>query len=162
MAQAESPHLTTHSSGETLAIQRVTPNEAGALVVSSPDLPLDGTVPDIHAAYHDNISPALSWTGVPEAQAFAIVVQDPDAPREEPFLHWMVWNIPGDATGLPRGAGGRLPDEARQAVQGRNDKGEFGYFGPRPPEGHGVHRYHSRSWPWTGPSPPIRRHPSTS
>jgi hypothetical protein len=27
-------------------------------------------------------------------------------------------------------------------VQGNNSAGEVGYFGPRPPDGHGVHHYH--------------------
>ena len=56
----------------------------------------------------------------------------------------MIWNIAGTATGLPRGVpaeptpGGEL----KGVVQGKNDVGGFGYFGPRPPPGHGVHRYH--------------------
>lgn len=142
MAEAESPHLTTHSSGETLAIQRVKPNETGALVVTSPDFPADGMIPDAQSAYGDNISPELSWTRVLEAETFCLVVQDPDAPQAEPFLHWVIWNIPGTATGLPRDLGGKLPPELSGAVQGRNEMGKIGYFGPRPPQGHGVHRYH--------------------
>ncbi len=72
-----------------------------------------------------------------------LVVEDPDAPTDEPFIHWMVWNIPGTACSLPQD----LPRDARMqdpegAVQGRNSMGQHGYFGPRPPVGHGVHHYH--------------------
>jgi Raf kinase inhibitor-like YbhB/YbcL family protein len=142
MAQSESPHLTTHSSGEPLAIQRVEPNERGGLIVTFPDLPPDGRIPMENSAYGDNISPAVGWTRVLEAETYALILQDPDAPQEEPFLHWMIWNIPGDAEGLPAGAGGKLPPDLAQGVQGKNAAGGYGYFGPKPPEGHGAHRYH--------------------
>jgi len=142
MAQPTSPHLTTHSSGERLTIQKITPNEAGALVLRSPAVGNDDRIDDIHSAYYDNLSPALSWTARLEADAFALIVEDPDAPREEPFVHWMIWNIPGTATGLPQGIKRDLPPALKGAVQGRNSAGQIGYMGPRPPEGHGVHRYH--------------------
>jgi Raf kinase inhibitor-like YbhB/YbcL family protein len=142
MAEPQSPHLTTHSSGERITIQKVSPNEHAQLRVTSPAVQADGSLADIHSAYHDNLSPALSWTRWLEAETFALVVEDPDAPMAEPFLHWTIWNIPGTETGLPQGLGRSLPDTLRGAVQGRNSRGDFGYMGPRPPPGHGVHRYH--------------------
>ena len=114
---------------------------AGKIV--SPGLIEGGWLADLHSAYHENVSPALSWTARLEAEAFALIVEDPDAPMPEPFLHWAIWNIPGTATGLPQGVSGeRHPPEVHGAVQGRNGSGGVGWFGPRPPEGHGVHRYH--------------------
>ncbi|MEI9963836.1 MAG: YbhB/YbcL family Raf kinase inhibitor-like protein [Caulobacteraceae bacterium] len=80
-----------------------------------------------------------------EAESFVLVLEDPDAPREQPFVHWLIWNIPGTAVGLPRGVPTepRIKDgELKGAVQGRNDAGVFGYYGPKPPPGHGVHHYH--------------------
>jgi Raf kinase inhibitor-like YbhB/YbcL family protein len=78
-----------------------------------------------------------------DAEAYALIVEDPDAPAEHPFIHWMIWNIPGElnalAPGLPQRS--RL-DHPKGAVQGRNAKGGFGYFGPRPPSGDGPHHYH--------------------
>jgi Raf kinase inhibitor-like YbhB/YbcL family protein len=142
MADPRSPHLTTHSSGQTLAIQRVHPNEAGSIVVRSSGVEADGRLADLHSAYFEGISPALSWTARPEADAYALIVEDPDAPTEAPFVHWMIWNIPGTASGLPQGLGRDLPDELSGAVQGRNSAGKVGYMGARPPAGHGVHRYH--------------------
>ncbi len=78
-----------------------------------------------------------------EAESYALVVQDPDAPTDEAVVHWMIWNIPGNATSLPPGISPRPHlDHPKGAVQGRNTKGVFGYLGPQPPPGHGVHRYH--------------------
>jgi Raf kinase inhibitor-like YbhB/YbcL family protein len=142
MAEPDSPHLTTHSSGEPLVIQRIHPNEAGALVLRSPGVEPDGRLADLHSAYHDNVSPALSWTARLEADAYALIVEDPDAPTPTPFLHWLIWNIPGAATGLPQGIGREPPKGLEGVVQGRNGAGKPGYMGPRPPPGHGVHRYH--------------------
>ncbi len=142
MAEPNSPHLTTHSSGERITIQKVRPNEARSLVLRSPGVQADGRLADLHSAYHDNLSPALSWTELLEAEAYALVVEDPDAPTPDPFLHWVIWNIPGTAKGLPQGVGRDLPEELKGAVQGRNSAGRPGYMGPRPPAGHGVHRYH--------------------
>jgi Raf kinase inhibitor-like YbhB/YbcL family protein len=113
------------------------------VLVTCPVQEADGRLPDRHSAYHDNISPPLNWSGVSDARAWAIVVEDPDAPQEEPFVHWMIWNLRGETTALPEG----VPNEPRlitpqDAVQGRNGKGGHGWFGPLPPAGHGVHRYY--------------------
>ncbi len=135
-----------HTAGEDIVIHKVRPQETGRLfALTSPGIDERGFVADIHSAYHDNLSPQLSWSRVLEAQSYALVIEDPDAPREKPFVHWMIWDIPGTATGLPRG----VPREAKittgelkDVIQGRNDGGEHGYMGPRPPAGHGVHHYH--------------------
>jgi Raf kinase inhibitor-like YbhB/YbcL family protein len=139
MAQSQAPQ----HSGEAITILKVTPrDDRGVVLMTSAQAP-DGRLADPHSAYHDNLSPPLEWFGVKNAKAYAIVVEDPDAPRQEPFIHWMIWNIPGEARALPQG----LPNTAelmrpQGAVQGRNDMGGFGWFGPRPPVGHGVHRYY--------------------
>lgn len=103
----------------------------------------DGRLPDRHSAYHDNISPPLSWSSVPDVKAWAIVVEDPDAPQEEPFVHWMLWNLHGEVTALSEG----LPNQPelispQDVIQGRNGNGGYGWFGPRPPAGHGLHHYY--------------------
>lgn len=132
-----------HSSGEDIVIHKVRPRERGRLEVASAAVGQDGRIADVYSAYHDNLSPPLEWSRVLDAESFALVVEDPDAPRETPFVHWMIWNIPGDRTSLPQG----LPHdpvlkELGGAVQGLNSMNRHGYFGPRPPAGHGVHRYH--------------------
>ncbi len=139
------PHTPNHS-GDAIAIQKVQAFGEGGqdgIVLTTPSLDPDGHLEDRHSAYHENRSPPLVWTPVENAVAYAIVVEDPDAPRERPFVHWLIWNIPGEATSLPEG----LPTEASLgliggATQGLNDNGTAGWFGPRPPPGHGLHRYH--------------------
>jgi Raf kinase inhibitor-like YbhB/YbcL family protein len=86
-------------------------------------------------------SPALSWTGAPDGtKAFALIVDDPDAPGGV-FTHWIIYDIPGDATSLPQG----MPktEIASGARQGRNSFGKIGYGGPCPPPGK-PHRYFFR------------------
>ena len=77
--------------------------------------------------------PPLSWSDVPaDAEALAIVVDDPDAPRGT-FTHWVVLDLP-PAT---RQVGpGELPQGAAQAT---NSGGKVGYYPPCPPSG--SHRY---------------------
>src|SRR5688572_21352444 len=82
-----------------------------------------------------NVSPKISWTGAPPTtQAFAIIFHDMDpalANGTEDVLHWMVWDIPATATGLPEAVpAGDLPDGTRQ---GRGITGQNAYFGPGPP-----------------------------
>jgi Raf kinase inhibitor-like YbhB/YbcL family protein len=136
------PHHPEHS-GEAIAIMKVEPILKTGIVVSTTAQRPDGRLEDRYTAYYDNISPPLSWTAVPDVRTWAVIVEDPDAPREQPFVHWMIWNIPGEATGLPE----ELPNAERLitpqgAIQGRNDMHSPGYFGPRPPAGHGLHHYY--------------------
>jgi Raf kinase inhibitor-like YbhB/YbcL family protein len=135
------PH--PNHSGETITIFKVDPILDAGIVVTSAGQQADGRLADRHSAYHDNISPPLDWTEVPGAVAWAVIVEDPDAPQAEPFIHWMIWNIEGGITALPEG----LPNTAKLitpqgAIQGRNGMHGHGWFGPRPPAGHGVHHYY--------------------
>jgi len=114
-----------------------------AMRLTSPTIGADARIPEVQSNYGANRSPPLAWTPVTGARTYAIILDDPDASDPRPFVHWLVWNIPGNVTALPQG----LPPAARVAdppgaVQGRNDRDEIGYFGPRPPSG--VHHYHFR------------------
>ena len=85
-------------------------------------------------------SPALAWANVPAgAKSLALVVDDPDAPDPKApkmtYVHWVLYDIPTSATGLPEGAG-PAPLGARD---GTNDWKRTGYGGPCPPIGR--HRY---------------------
>lgn len=138
--------MAKNSSGEALVIQKVRPREPGRLALASEAIGEDGAIGDAYSAYHDDISPPLMWTGMPDAETYALILEDPDAPTEEPFLHWVIWNIPGKLKGLPANIArtARLEDGSglAGAVQGLNGRGQPGYMGPRPPVGDGPHRYH--------------------
>lgn len=89
----------------------------------------------------DNLSPALEWKNVPAGtKSFAVTVYDPDAPTGSGWWHWIVYDIPATATGLPAGAvlNAALPAGAKQ---GRNDYGERNFGGACPPMGDKPHHY---------------------
>ena len=100
------------------------------------------TIPVQYTCEGENISPSLSWNGVPDgAKALALVVDDPDA--DGTFTHWVVYNLPVSPPGLEEGAS--LSDRLSEGLrEGMNDFGEQGYGGPCPPRGDGAHRYFFR------------------
>ena len=101
-----------------------------------------------------DISPALSWTGVPNrAQTLALIVEDPDAPDpaapERIFTHWIIYNLPPQSTGLVEDV---RPDALpRGARFGKNDFERLGWGGPCPPVG--KHRYFFKLYALDAPLP---------
>lgn len=91
----------------------------GVLTLSTTSFPDGGLIPDRHAQVGD-VSPALSWSGVPDStRSFVLVVHDMDAAMgdgTEHLLHWLVWNIPDSVRTLPEGLmqGPQLADGTRQ------------------------------------------------
>jgi Raf kinase inhibitor-like YbhB/YbcL family protein len=121
---------------------------AAQLSITSPDIKPGARIADEQVANGfgcsgKNISPALNWSGAPKGtKSFAVSVYDPDAPTGSGFWHWSVFNIPADATSLPKNAGDPKAGLAPAgAVQVHNDSGSQGYFGPCPPEGDKPHHY---------------------
>lgn len=109
--------------------------KAPTLTVTSSAFEPGAQIPKTYTGEGDDISPPLSWTGAPEGtKEFALICDDPDAPRREPWVHWVIYKIPGDRNYLPEGS-------AAGAVEGKNSSGHTGYGGPMPPPGHGVHHY---------------------
>jgi Raf kinase inhibitor-like YbhB/YbcL family protein len=121
------------------------------MVLTSSAFGPNEVIPDEYSCFGQNLSPPLSWEGVPEGtQSLALLVDDPDS-RPAGFVHWVIFNIPPTAPSLPEGmpGGGRLEDGT---LQGRNDFASYGseafpggaeikrvgYDGPCPP---GEHRY---------------------
>jgi Raf kinase inhibitor-like YbhB/YbcL family protein len=101
----------------------------------SPSFDDNQPIPARHGKDHENLSPALEWSGVPEEAAeLAVLCEDPDAPRGT-FIHWVLAGLQPTATGLAEG------EHPAAAVEGRNDFGEEGYSGPQPPPGDRPHRY---------------------
>lgn len=92
----------------------------------------------------EDISPPLAWTNVPaQAKELALIVDDPDAPRPQPWVHWVIYSLPASLTGLPQAVPQGPRVTSLPAVQGPNSWGErsLGYRGPSPPPRHGVHHY---------------------
>ena len=56
------------------------------------------------------------------------------------FVHWVVFNLPADASGMAADAP-RTAQLADGATQGSNGMGAIGYKGPCPPPGK-THHYH--------------------
>ncbi len=84
-----------------------------------------------------NISPQLSWRGVPEgAKSLAITVYDPDAPTGSGWWHWVAFNIPVDTKSIDTGAAMPIG-----TIESRTDFGSTGFGGACPPEGNEPHNY---------------------
>jgi Raf kinase inhibitor-like YbhB/YbcL family protein len=113
-----------------------------ALKVSSPRWKHGETIPKKHTGDGADVSPPLLFEGVPAGtKSFALICDDPDAPVGT-WVHWVIYDIPGTAKGLPEGVptDASLPDGSRQ---GRNSWKNSGYGGPSPPPGK-PHRYFFR------------------
>ncbi len=110
-----------------------------ALSITSPAFKEDGKLPQKYTCRGQGVSPPLLWTNAPvQTRAFALVMEDLDAPGGI-FTHWLIFNIPGESTGLPE----NVPREENLPggiQQGSNDFNHTGYGGPCPPDG-ASHRY---------------------
>ena len=96
------------------------------------------------AAGQNSPSPAISWTGAPaNTQSFVLILHDPDpvlgGSAVNDVLHWAIFDIPGDAKGLPEGV--KNGDQADGSKNITNMGNSPGYMGPCAPPGHGDHHY---------------------
>lgn len=102
----------------------------------------DRAIPDRYTSAGAGLSPPLSWSGVPSsAKSLVLLVEDPDAPRATPYVHWLVYDIPAATTSLPDA----IPAHPRLdagALQGETSRGTVGYAPPAPPKGDLPHAYH--------------------
>ena len=58
-------------------------------------------IPTTHTGEGDDVSPALSWTGLPAGtEELALICDDPDAPTPEPWVHWVLYKVQPDRTAL--------------------------------------------------------------
>jgi Raf kinase inhibitor-like YbhB/YbcL family protein len=126
--------------------------------LTSPSFDAGAEIPRRHTCQGQDLSPALAWAEVPAgAKTLALIVDDPDAPDpaapKRTWVHWVVFDIPATATGLPEGAGNGLPAGARAA---KNDWGRPGWGGPCPPVGR--HRYFFKLYALDATLPPDRVH----
>ena len=137
--------LGTYGNASEKGVHSVKTNKGGvtmALTIESPAFLYNGVIPKRYTCDGKDISPALQWSGLPEVtKSVALIVDDPDAPDpaapKMTWVHWVLYNIPPDASGLPEGVGSQdLPEGTKE---GLNDWKRTGYGGPCPPIGR--HRY---------------------
>lgn len=109
------------------------PAPSSALALMSTDFGEGDAIPRQFSCDGANVSPPLSWNGIPSgAAALVLMVDDPDA---RGFVHWIVLDLPGADGDLPKG----VSPTADSPQEGRNDFGEVGWGGPCPPSG--THHY---------------------
>jgi Raf kinase inhibitor-like YbhB/YbcL family protein len=125
---AAAPDKATNPTGKPLAINRV--KSTGApMQVSSTAFAQGGEIPEVYTGAGTGATPPLLWNAVEGAKGYVVVVEDPDAPGRQPFVHWIV-GVPGTVTTIDDGsAGGKLP------------AGAVGWSPPKPPAG-ARHNYH--------------------
>jgi Raf kinase inhibitor-like YbhB/YbcL family protein len=97
-----------------------------AMTLNIPEFPDGGHIPVKFSqaapgvAVGEGTSPAMSWSNAPAGtQSFFLHMHDMDLARNKTTddqAHWVFWNIPASATGLPEGVqkGSPLPDGSYQ------------------------------------------------
>jgi Raf kinase inhibitor-like YbhB/YbcL family protein len=97
-----------------------TPPRPAPLTLTTTAWPDGGVIPVRYSQAGEQVSPAFVWTNVPAGTVtFVLNMIDPDVAIQrgtETQPHWVLWNIPGTAAGVPEGLapGARLPDGSRQ------------------------------------------------
>jgi Raf kinase inhibitor-like YbhB/YbcL family protein len=109
------------------------------LMMTTDAFPDGGIVPEKFAGRGGNVQPGFKFSGAPDnTVAYAIIFHDIDVGlggNTDDVLHWMVWNIPASAGGIPEG---KLPDGT---VSSSTNIGKGKYFGPGAPAGERYHHY---------------------
>jgi len=97
-----------------------------------------GIVPQKYAGAM-GVQPGFTFSNAPEnTVSYAIIFHDLDVALmggTGDVLHWIAWNIPASAKGIPEGS---LP---AGSVTGKNIAGQNSYFGPGAPPGPRYHHY---------------------
>ena len=132
---------------DTQAAAAIVPADVAGLDVSSPvftEIRPRKRIPKENTCFAENMSPPLSWSGVPAgAVSLALIADEPEdrvsalghytAALSGSAVHWVLYNIPVDQTGLAEGiptSTSVLPDGS---LQGTNGFETIGYNGPCPP-----------------------------
>ena len=115
------------------------------LTLTTPAFSDGGEIPAKYTQSDPNpVSPKLEWSNVPaNTVSFALILHDPDVAMQrktDDVLHWMIFNIPGNARELPEGVPGtaQAPDGA---IQAKSLRGSPGYMGPGAPPAGPDHHY---------------------
>jgi Raf kinase inhibitor-like YbhB/YbcL family protein len=111
--------------------------------LESPAFPDQGSMPKRFAKEGGNVSPPLSWDGLPaRTRSLVLIVEDIDLPLPKflmrTWVHWIVSDIPAGSPGVPEGIA-RNSGVPGGGVQGRTSYRRPGWGGPAPIGGE--HRY---------------------
>ena len=108
------------------------------LLMQTDAFPDGGIVPQKYAG-RGGVQPGFKFSGAPDGTvSYAIIFHDLDVAiggNTGDVLHWIAWNIPAAAAGIPEGS---LP---AGSVHGANIAGQNAYFGPGAPAGPRYHHY---------------------
>jgi len=120
---------------ERLAYRRLGADSSGELELSC-DAFADGEpIPIEYTADGASRDPPLRWSGLPaNAKCFVLIAEDPDAPTPEPFVHWIVTNIPTSVRTISQAI-------ASGAEIGKSSMLRASWAGCAPPRGDTPHRY---------------------
>jgi Raf kinase inhibitor-like YbhB/YbcL family protein len=114
------------------------PPRLSPLLMESTAFEDGGIVPQKYAG-REGVQPGFTFSNAPDTTvSFAIIFHDLDVALQggtNDVLHWLAWNIPAAAKGIPEGS---LP---LGSVTGRNIAGQNSYFGPGAPPGPRYHHY---------------------
>jgi Raf kinase inhibitor-like YbhB/YbcL family protein len=115
---------------------------AMSLTITSSAFRHNADIPARYTCDDEDMSPPLSWTGVPAgSKSLVLIVDDPDAPDPKApkmtWVHWVLYNLPPGTTGLAEDVDPQ--DLPKGTLEGINDWKRTGYGGPCPPVGR--HRY---------------------
>ena len=107
--------------------------------VTSASFKESGRIPEKYARADANMSPQLSWKNAPAGTKSFVITCIDIHPIASNWVHWMAINIPASVTSLPENASSQnMPSSALEL---KNSFQTFGYGGPNPPKGSGVHNY---------------------
>jgi Raf kinase inhibitor-like YbhB/YbcL family protein len=125
---------------EYLAFNQTDLMSATTIEVKSPEFEAGQEIPFRYSADGQNISPPITWSNLPrETKSIALLVEDPDAPLPQPFVHWIAFNIDPLTLSLHEG----VPVEEKiKLKQGKNSGLKIGWTGMAPPKGDTPHHYH--------------------
>jgi len=109
------------------------------LLMQTDAFPDGGIVPEKYVFRGAGVQPGFKFSNAPATTVtYAIIFHDIDVALQggtDDVLHWMAWNIPAAANGIPEG---KLPEGS---VTGKNITGQNTYMGPGAPPGPRLHHY---------------------
>ncbi|WP_370324508.1 YbhB/YbcL family Raf kinase inhibitor-like protein [Euzebya sp.] len=118
-----------------------------AFRLTSPAFDHDDDLPVRFTQDGDDVSPPLTWEGVPEGtKELVLICEDRDG-DEGVVTHWVVYGIlPDETDGLPEDLGDQalVSHEGFELYQGLNEFDNSGWTGPTSAEDRGPHRYFFR------------------